>query len=97
MYVDYYLVVGASGAVFCSSVVSFFFSEVVFLGLAGAFFLGAGVLTAPLLEPPQAVPPEPQAVLCPKTVPPEDKSPATVMPARMRFSLSDFICGSPPS
>jgi hypothetical protein len=55
----YYLVVEVSGTVFFSCSVSVVVVGVVFFFLAGAFFLGAGVLTA-LFEPPQ--PADPQAV-----------------------------------
>jgi hypothetical protein len=85
---DFYLVGGVSGAAFFPCSVSLVVVGAAFFFFSGAFFLGVGVLTA-LFEPPQ--PAEPQPVPWANTVPPEDKSPATVIPARMRFSLSAFI------
>ena len=70
-----------------------FLVSVDFLDFLVAFFLGAalgagsGVLTA-LFEPPQA---EPQPDRWAKTVPPDASRPATVIPARICFSLSVFI------
>ncbi len=57
-YADYYLVGGVSDTAFFSGSVSFVVVEVDFFGFAGAFFLGAGVLTA-LFEPPQPADPQP--------------------------------------